>query len=99
MGFEKMCNIKCRTSNLKVDCAVIVCTIRALKMHGGIIRLLREALWMEKLAQKFPAVEKGCKNLENISKCIVTTVLSVVVINSFPTDTRMKKLELIKKGL
>ncbi|MDY0382279.1 MAG: formate--tetrahydrofolate ligase, partial [Atribacterota bacterium] len=37
MGFEKMCNIKCRISGLKVDCAVIVCTIRALKMHGGLI--------------------------------------------------------------
>jgi formate--tetrahydrofolate ligase len=36
MGFEKMCNIKCRTSNLKVDSAVVVCTIRALKMHGGL---------------------------------------------------------------
>ncbi|MCK5768458.1 MAG: formate--tetrahydrofolate ligase, partial [Candidatus Atribacteria bacterium] len=39
MGFEKMCNIKCRTSGLKVDAAVIVCTIRALKMHGGAIKV------------------------------------------------------------
>ncbi len=35
MGFEKFCNIKCRYSGLKPDCAVLVATIRALKMHGG----------------------------------------------------------------
>ncbi|PKP61194.1 hypothetical protein CVT91_03735 [Candidatus Atribacteria bacterium HGW-Atribacteria-1] len=40
MGFEKMCNIKCRTSGLKVDVAVVVCTIRALKMHGGAIKVI-----------------------------------------------------------
>lgn len=35
IGFEKFCNIKCRTSGLSPDCVVIVCTARALKMHGG----------------------------------------------------------------
>ena len=40
MGFEKMCDIKCRTSGLKVDAAVIVCSIRALKMHGGAIKVV-----------------------------------------------------------
>ena len=35
IGFEKFCNIKCRASGLKPDCVVIVCTVRALKMHGG----------------------------------------------------------------
>ena len=35
IGFEKFCNIKCRASGLKPDCVVVVCTVRALKMHGG----------------------------------------------------------------
>src|SRR5439155_4444416 len=35
MGFEKFCNINCRYSGLAPDCAVLVATIRALKMHGG----------------------------------------------------------------
>src|SRR5581483_3121450 len=35
MGFEKFCDIKCRYSGLKPDCAVLVATVRALKMHGG----------------------------------------------------------------
>jgi formate--tetrahydrofolate ligase len=102
MGFEKMCNIKCRTSNLKVDCAVIVCTIRALKMHGGIIKVVAgKPLDMEKLAQEnLPAVEKGCENLEkHIENVLLHGINPVVVINSFPTDTR-DEIELIKeKGL
>jgi len=35
IGFEKFCNIKCRTSGLAPNCAVMVATIRALKLHGG----------------------------------------------------------------
>ena len=35
IGFEKFCNIKCRASGLKPDTVVLVCTVRALKMHGG----------------------------------------------------------------
>ena len=35
MGFEKFCNIKCRVSGLVPNCAVLVATIRSLKMHGG----------------------------------------------------------------
>ena len=35
IGFEKFCNIKCRASGLDPSCVVVVCTARALKMHGG----------------------------------------------------------------
>ena len=35
IGFEKFCNIKCRTSGLNPNCVVLVVTVRALKMHGG----------------------------------------------------------------
>ncbi len=102
MGFEKMCNIKCRTSKLKVDCAVIVCTIRALKMHGGIIKVVPgKPLDIEKLAQEnLPAVERGCENLEkHIENVLLHGVKPVVVINRFPTDTTAE-IDLIKeKGL
>lgn len=90
MGFEKMCNIKCRTSNLKVDCAVIVCTIRALKMHGGLIKVVAgKPLDMEKLSQEnLSAVKKGCENLEkHIEIVLLHGIKPVVVINRFPTDT------------
>jgi len=102
MGFEKMCNIKCRTSGLKVDCAVIVCTIRALKMHGGLIKVVAgKPLDMEKLAQEnLPVVEKGCENLEqHIKIALLHGISPVVVINRFPTDTPAE-IDLVKeKGL
>ncbi|MDD2352425.1 MAG: formate--tetrahydrofolate ligase [Atribacterota bacterium] len=99
MGFEKMCNIKCRTSNLKVDAAVIVCTIRALKMHGGAIKVIAgKPLDQETLAQEnLPAVEKGCENLQkHIENVLAHGVAPVVVINSFPTDTQAE-IDLIKE--
>jgi len=102
MGFEKMCNIKCRTSNLKVDAAVIVCTIRALKMHGGAIKVVAgKPLDQVKLSQEdLSSVEKGCENLEkHIENVLLHGIKPVVVINSFPTDTP-GEIELIKeKGL
>ncbi len=102
MGFEKMCNIKCRTSGLKVDCAVIVCTIRALKMHGGLIKVVAgKPLDMEKLAKEnLPVVEKGCENLEqHIKIALLHGISPVVVINRFPTDTAAE-IDLVKeKGL
>lgn len=99
MGFEKMCNIKCRTSGLKVDCAVIVCTIRALKMHGGLIKVVAgKPLDMEKLSsENLPAVAKGCENLEqHIKISLLHGINPVVVINRFPTDT-IAEIELIKE--
>jgi formate--tetrahydrofolate ligase len=102
MGFEKMCNIKCRTSGLKVDCAVIVCTIRALKMHGGLIKVVAgKPLDMEKLAEEnLPSVEKGCENLEqHIKIALLHGISPVVVINRFPTDTPAEVELIIEKGL
>ena len=99
MGFEKMCNIKCRTSNLKVDAAVIVCTIRALKMHGGAINVIAGKPLDQKTLSKenLPAVEKGCENLQkHIENVLAHGVSPVVVINSFPTDTQ-GEINLIKE--
>ena len=56
MGAEKFLNIKCRKANLKPSAVVLVATVRALKMNGGITK---EKLGEENLL----AVEKGCDNL------------------------------------
>jgi formyltetrahydrofolate synthetase len=99
MGFEKMCNIKCRTSNLKVDAAVVVCTIRALKMHGGAIKVVAgKPLDQETLAKEdLDSVAKGCENLEKqIENVTIFGVPAVVVINRFTTDTPAE-IELVKE--
>jgi len=81
LGAEKFMDIKCRKAGLKPDCAVVVATIRALKMHGGVAK---DALKQENL----PALEKGFANLsrhvENVRKFGVP---AVVCINRFSADT------------
>jgi formate--tetrahydrofolate ligase len=99
MGFEKMCDIKCRTSGLKVDAAVIVCSIRALKMHGGAIKVVAgKPLDQETLAKEdLVSVAKGSENLEKqIENVTIFGVPAVVVINRFTTDTPAE-IELVKK--
>jgi formate--tetrahydrofolate ligase len=90
MGFEKMCNIKCRTSGLTVDAAVVVCSIRALKMHGGAIQVIAgKPLNQDILAQEdLDSVAKGCENLEKqVENVLLHGVPPVVVLNRFTTDT------------
>ena len=91
LGAEKFMNIKCRKAGLKPDCAVVVATVRALKMHGG---MNKNALKEENLA----ALEKGFTNLarhvENVRKFGVP---ALVCVNRFSADTeaesaRMKSL-------
>lgn len=81
LGAEKFMDIKCRKTGLAPDAAVIVATIRALKMHGGVEKA---ALSTENLA----ALEAGFSNLarhvENVGKFGVE---AVVAINRFGTDT------------
>lgn len=89
MGFEKFMNIKCRTSGLMPDCAVMVSTIRALKVHSGRYadakyRPLDERFTKEDLA----AVTDGLPNLvKQIHNVMSFGVPVVVAINAFPTDT------------
>ncbi|MGI6217941.1 MAG: formate--tetrahydrofolate ligase [Coriobacteriales bacterium] len=82
LGAEKFMDIKCRLAGLKPDAVVIVATVRALKMHGG---LPKNDLNHEDL----DALEKGLPNLlqhvENITKNF--GLPAVVAINAFPTDT------------
>jgi formate--tetrahydrofolate ligase len=81
LGAEKFFDIKCRKAGLKPAATVIVATVRALKMHGGVAK---DDLKHENVA----AVNKGCDNLkrhiENIAKFGVP---AVVAINRFITDT------------
>jgi len=81
LGMEKFLDIKCRKAGLKPDCVVVVATIRALKMHGGV---KKEDLKKEDLK----ALESGMANLqrhiENVKKFGLPAVVS---INRFSADT------------
>nr|WP_314631938.1 formate--tetrahydrofolate ligase [uncultured Mogibacterium sp.] len=90
LGAEKFFDIKCRYAGLKPDCVVIVATVRALKMNGGVAK--------DNLAEEnLEALNAGSSNLirhiENVAKFGVP---SVVAINRFPTDTEAE-LELLDK--
>jgi formyltetrahydrofolate synthetase len=89
MGAEKFFDIKCRASGLRPDAAVVVATIRALKMHGGVGRIVAgKPLDPALLAENPEAVRAGganlAKQIENVS---LFNVPVVVAINAFPTDT------------
>ena len=89
LGAEKFLNIKCRKAGLKPSCAVVVATVRALKLHGN-------ANPKELGNENLIALEKGLPNLlrhlENLSKFNIPTV---VALNKFPTDTddEIKKVQ------
>jgi len=91
LGAEKFFDIKCRKGGLKPAAAVIVATVRALKMHGGVPR---DQLKVENLA----ALEKGFANLarhlENVKSFGVPPVVG---INKFSADTRAEVELVIKK--
>ena len=86
LGAEKFFDIKCRLAGLKPDAVVIVATVRALKMNGGVPK---DALGTENL----DALKQGAANLEkhieNIGKFGVP---AVVAVNVFPTDTEAELL-------
>lgn len=97
-GAEKFMNIKCRYSGLKPDCVVMVCSVRALKMHSGRFsvvagRPLDEGLLKENLQ----AVEEGSCNLEKqIENMLSFGIPVVVAINRFESDTD-KETEAVKR--
>ena len=92
LGAEKFLDIKCRMAGLTPSAVVIVATIRALKMHGG---LDKKSLGEENLA----ALEKGIPNLlrhvSNIKN--VYRLPCVVAVNRFPTDTDAEVAFIIEK--
>ncbi len=83
LGAEKFLDIKCRFANLKPSAVVLVATIRALKMHGGVAKT-------DLGAENLDALEKGMPNLlrhlDNITS--VYKLPCVVAVNKFPTDTQ-----------
>ncbi len=81
LGAEKFFDIKCRQAGLKPAAAVIVATLRALKMHGGVPK--------DQLAKEnLPALKRGLANLErHVRNVAKFGVPAVVAINAFPTDT------------
>jgi len=82
LGAEKFLNIKCRKAGLTPSCVVIVATIRALKMHGGVEK---EDLKKEDIS----ALEKGLVNLErHISNIKKFGLEPIVAINHFALDTK-----------
>ncbi|HEY5517901.1 MAG TPA: formate--tetrahydrofolate ligase [Coriobacteriia bacterium] len=89
LGFEKFCNIKCRTSGLSPDCAVLVCTVRALKAHSGRYEIRPgKPLDPRLLAEDLDAVRAGMPNLiKHIENVIAFGIPVVVAVNHFPTDT------------
>ncbi len=89
-GMEKFLNIKCRISGLKPDCVVIVATVRALKMHGGVGNIRPgKPLPPELIEENLPALEKGCANLEkHIENARLFGVPVVVAVNRFTQDTQ-----------
>jgi formate--tetrahydrofolate ligase len=89
MGAEKFFDIKCRASGLVPDAAVVVATVRALKMHGGVGKIVAgKPLDPALLEENVEAVRRGAANLaKQIENVTMFGVTAVVAINSFPTDT------------
>ncbi len=89
MGAEKFFDIKCRASGLAPDAAVIVATVRALKMHGGVGKIvagkpLDPALSTENVAAVTAGAQNLVKQIENVRAFGIPVV---VAVNAFPTDT------------
>ena len=89
LGAEKFLDIKCRKSNLKPNCVVIVATIRALKMHGGLAK-------DELKSENVEALKKGLVNLQRHVENVKKFGLPVAVaVNHFVDDTENEVNELI----
>ncbi len=88
-GMEKFFDIKCRASGLIPNCVVLVATVRALKMHGGLGKVVAGKPIPPELAQEnLPALERGCANLrKHIENARLFGIPVVVAVNRFTTDT------------
>ena len=98
MGAEKFMDIKCRYSGLTPNCAVVVATVRALKMHSGRFKVVAGKPLDPGLVQEnLEAVEEGCANLtKQIENMRLFGVPVVVALNRFTTDTE-KEIALVQK--
>jgi formate--tetrahydrofolate ligase len=89
LGFEKLCHIKCRYSDLTPDAAVLVCTVRSLKSHSGRFKIIPgRPLDPNLMSEDLEAIQMGGANLsKQIENVRLFGVPVVVAINRFPTDT------------
>lgn len=100
LGAEKFMNIKCRYSGLKPSAAVIVATVRALKMHGGGFEFIPgKGVDREKMeAKNVEAVKKGCENLiKMIENIKIFGIPAVVTVNTFTADFP-EEIEAVKEA-
>ena len=92
LGAEKFLDIKCRYAGLNPDAVVIVATIRALKMHGGLAKTELGSENLEALEKGIPNLLRHVSNIKNVYK-----LPSVVAVNRFPTDTDAEVELIIQK--
>ena len=82
LGAEKFLDIKCRMAGLTPDAVVVVATVRALKMHGGLPKIALANEDLEALEKGIPNLLRHVSNMKNVYK-----LPCVVAVNRFPTDT------------
>ena len=92
LGAEKFLDIKCRYAGLTPSAVVIVATIRALKMHGGVPKTELSGENLEALEKGIPNLLRHVSNIKNVYK-----LPSVVAVNRFPTDTDAEVNLIIEK--
>lgn len=92
LGAEKFLDIKCRMAGLTPDAVVIVATVRALKMHGGLDKKQLNTEDLEALERGVPNLLRHVSNIKNVYK-----LPCVVAVNRFPTDTDAEIDFIIKK--
>ena len=92
LGAEKFLDIKCRMAGLTPDAVVIVATIRALKMHGGLAKTELGSENLEALEKGLPNLLRHVANIKNVYK-----LPAVVAVNRFPTDTDAEVEAIITK--
>ncbi len=99
MGMEKFFDIKCRVSDLKPDCVVLVATVRALKTHGGGPRVVAgRPLDVAYTEENLALLRAGLANLQaHVVNARRFGIPVVVAVNQFPTDTA-REMQLIREA-
>ncbi len=92
LGAEKFLDIKCRMAGLAPSAVVVVATVRALKMHGGVPKTELSGENLEALAKGLPNLLRHVKNMREVYK-----LPCVVAVNRFPTDTDAEIALVIEK--
>lgn len=91
LGAEKFLDIKCRASGLRPSAVVVVATVRALKMHGGLDKSQLDAEDLAALERGIPNLLRHVRNIKNVYR-----LPCVVALNRFPTDTEAE-LKLVEE--